>query len=132
MRRELQQLHVGDLVLLHQSKNLTSRSVKMKLDDRWFGPYRIREVPQDSTFYRLEELDGIPLKATFAGDRLKRFFSRAELDEDRVERHAVIRVRDALEAPEGAIPAMTYSEDLENLEVGKGVRAILDTVEAVT
>src|SRR5437762_3011440 len=44
MRPDPQQLHVGDLVLLFQSKNLNSLSVRNKLDDRWFGPYRIREI----------------------------------------------------------------------------------------
>ena len=34
MRGELQQLHVGDLVLVHQSKNLNSWSVKNKINDR--------------------------------------------------------------------------------------------------
>jgi len=112
MRGEAQRLHVGDLVLVHQSKNLNSRSVKIKLDDRWFGPYRIHEIPPDSTFYRLEELDGTHLKATFPGDRLKHFFLRSELDEDRIERHDVIRARDALEAPEGTTVAGDESEDL--------------------
>jgi hypothetical protein len=115
MRGETQQLCVGDLVLVHQSKNLNSRSVKIKLDDRWFGPYRIREIPPDSTFYKLEELDGTHLKATFAGNRLKRFFSRSELDEDRMGRHDVIRVRDSLEAPEGMTPVAGDTE--ENLDV---------------
>ncbi len=118
MRPDLQQLHIGDLVLIFQSKNLNSRSVRNKLDDRWFGPYRIREVPEDSTFYKLEELDGTHLKATFAGNRLKRFFSRAELDIDRADRHAVIRVRDALEDDEADIPAL---EDLEE-DLGTVVR----------
>jgi hypothetical protein len=72
------------------------------MEDRWFGPYRIREIPEDSTFYWLEELDGTPLAATFAGNRLKRFFSRAELDNNRSEAHDTIRVRDALEVEEGA------------------------------
>ena len=58
----------------------------------------------------MEELDGSHLKATFAGNRLKRFFSRAELDVDRADRHAVIRVRDALEDDEADAPAL---EDLE-------------------
>ena len=34
MRPDLQQLHIGDLVLIFQSKNLNSRSVRNKLDDR--------------------------------------------------------------------------------------------------
>jgi len=114
MRGDSQQLHVGDLVLLHQSKNATSHSVKHKLDDRWFGLYRIHEIPPDSTFYKLEEPDGTHLKAMFAGDWLKRFFSRSILDEDCTERHDVIRVRDALEAPEGEILTTEgLEEDLE-------------------
>ena len=73
-----QQLQVGDLVLMHITKLEGVRTRKMKLDDRWFGPYRIREKPADSTFYRLEELDGAHLAGTTAGNRLKRFFPRGE------------------------------------------------------
>ena len=70
-RYEAQQLHIGDLVLLHCTKAAYSRSRAHKLDDRWSGPYRIRQILEDSTFYWLEELDGTPLAATFAGNRLK-------------------------------------------------------------
>ena len=48
-------------------------------------------------FYRLEELDGTQLAASFAGNRLKKFFSRETLDEDRAPLHNTIRVRDVLE-----------------------------------
>jgi len=51
-RSEAQQLHVGDLVLVHRTKYSTSRSRVRKLDDRWSGPYRIREIPDNPTFYR--------------------------------------------------------------------------------
>ena len=57
------------------------------------------EIPDDSTFYLLE-LDGTELKHTFAGNRLKRFFSRVELDNNRAEAHDTIRIRDALEVDE--------------------------------
>jgi hypothetical protein len=97
MRSELQQLHLGDLVLVHVSKNQYSRSRMIKIDDRWVGPYRIRKIPRNSTFYLLEELDGVHLKENFAGNRLKKFFTRRELDDNRREQHAVIRVRDALD-----------------------------------
>jgi len=43
MLGEVHLLHVGNLVILHRSQNLKSRPVKSKLDDRWFGPYRIHE-----------------------------------------------------------------------------------------
>ena len=110
MRGELQQLHVSDLVLVHQSKNLNSQSVKNKIDDRWFGPYWIREIPPDSTFYKLEELDGTHLKATFTGNCLKCFFTHVELDDDRAEQHEVIRVLDIMEDAAADVPTV---DDLE-------------------
>ena len=110
MRGELQQLHVGDLVLVHQSKNHNSRSVENKIDDQWFGPYRIHEIPPDSTFYKLAELDGTHLKAAFTGNRLRRFFTRVELDEDRPEQHEVIRVLDIMDDATADVPII---EDLE-------------------
>ena len=97
LRTEAQRLHVGDLVLLHHTKDSYSRSRARKLDDRWFGPYRIREIPDDSTFYWLEEFDGTSLATTIAGNRLRRFFARTELDNNRSEIHDTIRIRDALD-----------------------------------
>jgi len=95
LRKE--KLRVGDLIVVHQTKDSYSQYRAKKLDDRWFGPYRIREIPEDSTFYYLEELDGTHLIPTFAGYRLKRFFSRVELDNNRAKAHETIRVRDALD-----------------------------------
>ena len=43
---------------------------------------RIREIPENSTYYLLE-LDGTPLAATIAGNRVKKFYSRTSLDEAR-------------------------------------------------
>jgi len=96
-RTEAQKLRVGDLVLVHHTKDTYTRPRSRKLNDRWFGPYRIREIPENSTFYYLEELDGTPLAATFAGNRLKRFFTRIELDNHRSEARGTIRVRESLE-----------------------------------
>jgi hypothetical protein len=45
-------------------------------------------------------LDGTQLVGSFAGNRLKKFFSRADLDRARTERQAVIRVRNDLEDEE--------------------------------
>jgi len=75
MRSDLQQLHVGDLVLVHISKNQFSRARKIKIHDRWIGPYRTREIPTDSTFYLLEELDGVELSESFPRNRLRKFFT---------------------------------------------------------
>jgi len=64
--------------LLINDELLLSRNRQKKINDRWHGPYRIREVAEDSIFYRLEELDGTPLTSSIAGNRLKRFFVRGE------------------------------------------------------
>jgi transposase InsO family protein len=95
LRTENQQLKIGDLVLLHQTIGSGNRALNKKLQDRWAGPYRISEIPPNSTFYKLEELDGTPYKDnTVAGNRIKKFFQRAELDTLRQEMHDTIRVMD--------------------------------------
>ena len=58
------------------------KSHNVKLDNRWLGPYRIRGV-RDNGSYLLAELDGVELRGSVAGNRLKRFFVR---DEDRASR----------------------------------------------
>src|SRR4030095_13441001 len=119
MRTAAQELHVGDLVLLHNT--VLQHSHSRKLDDKWRGPFRIREIPENSTFYRLEELDGTPLAASFAGNRLKRFFTRAELDAHRAEIHDTIRVRDLCDLPD--------EDDEEEVEDGVG-RENIDALES--
>ena len=88
------QREVGDLVLLFNLKDQDSRARAKKLDDRWSGPYRIRAIPEDSTFYFLEELDGTQLTKTFAGNRLKKFFSCQDLLEDRILHEQVLKEMD--------------------------------------
>ena len=80
LRTASETLSVGDLVLLHNSSIVKSHNIKLL--DCWLGPYRIREV-SDAGFYRLEELDGVHLTESFAGNRLKRFYPRAELERAR-------------------------------------------------
>lgn len=65
-------------------------------------PYRIREVPEDSTYYRLAELDSTPLTPSVAGDRLKKFFTRDQLlfdhqmvEDYREQQDAAIKERQA-------------------------------------
>jgi len=65
-----------DLVLLHNSKLNTSYSAKLKF--RWSGPYRVKEIINDKGTYKLEELDGTPLKHPVHGNRLKKFWLRDE------------------------------------------------------
>ena len=81
LRNASEQLKVGDLVLLFNS-TLKKHLRKDKLVDRWMGPYRIREIPLNSTYYLLEELSGEPLKAKAAGDRVRKFFTREYLQSD--------------------------------------------------
>ena len=72
-------LRIGDLVLLRNSSIEKSHNKKhgRKLDIRWIGPYRIREV-RDNGSYLLAELDGTELRGSVAGNRLKRFCVRSE------------------------------------------------------
>ena len=98
---EKQELHVGDLVLLQSVSNHPhNRSRARKLDDKWRGPFRIHVAPEHSTYYRLTELNGVELAGSFAGNQLKKFFSRAELDCNREGHRAVIRVVNDLEDEE--------------------------------
>ena len=80
LRPESQKLSVGDLVLVYDDQIGKSRSQSTKSNDRWRGPYRIREVPEDSTYYRLEELDRTSLVQSFVGNRLRKFFVRGDLE----------------------------------------------------
>ena len=85
LRGDSGELHVGDLMLLNNAKNPHSRLRKEKLDDNWRGPYRIREIPENSTYYLLEELDDTHLATSIAGNRVKKFYSRMSFEEARDE-----------------------------------------------
>jgi homoserine kinase len=71
-------------VLLNNAKNPNLRLRREKLDDNWHGPYRIRKIPENSTYY-LIELDGIHLATSIVGNRLKKFYSQMSLEEARYE-----------------------------------------------
>ena len=72
VRRE--ELKIGDLVLVHDTAKEKNYSVKLQY--KWFGPYRVKEVISGKGAYILEELDGSELKGSYAGSRLKRFTAR--------------------------------------------------------
>jgi hypothetical protein len=79
IRPPSQALKKGDLVVAARFPKLLlgeRLSREDKLDDRWEGPYRIRDEVEDSTYYLLEELSGVPLKRKFAGNQLKKYFVR--------------------------------------------------------
>ena len=48
-------------------------SSNLKLSFKWLGPYRVRKANTLKGTYMLEEVDGTPLKGTYAGNRLKKF-----------------------------------------------------------
>ena len=62
----MERFKAGDLVLVYDSRSGDFRKVQCRLTDRWYGPYRIREAPVDSTYYRLAELDGTELAESIA------------------------------------------------------------------
>lgn len=53
-----------------------------KLSYKWLGPYKICDMVKHKGTYMLEELDGLRLAGTFAGDRLKKFHPRQRLQLD--------------------------------------------------
>jgi hypothetical protein len=118
-----QKLDIGDLVLLYNSKHHLSRFRELKLADKWSGPFRIQEVARDFTLYRLEELDGTHLVASFAGNRLKKFFTRKDFIENRRERDEVLQEMDeALENEQREFTekhADRFRELLETVETAK-------------
>jgi hypothetical protein len=77
-------------VLIHISKRQQSCALKEKLDDYWHGPYCIRGILKDSTFYYLEELDSTHLAKSVAGNWLKKFFSCGSLDEGCERLHDIV------------------------------------------
>ena len=77
LRPEDHTIQPNDLVLVFRpAMTQKTRNRSLKLDERWQGPYPVREKPLDSTFYLLEELDGTPLKRKYAGDQVKKYFPR--------------------------------------------------------
>ena len=95
MRGLHQRIQEGDLVLLHNTR--IQKSWDKKVDNNWFGPYRVREGSEIG-FYRLNELDGTELKESVTGNRVKKFFSRGDhlgSEMDQMERN--------VEGPEGEV-----------------------------
>ena len=79
---------------MHISMRQQSRALKEKSDDYWHSPYRIRGVLENLVFCYLEELDGIHIAKSIAGNQLKKFISRSSLDEGRERLHDFVCVRE--------------------------------------
>ncbi|OMJ30300.1 hypothetical protein AYI69_g168 [Smittium culicis] len=69
-RTRKERLAVGTLVLIFDST--IGKQRQLKLSDKWFGPYKIIKDNLNGS-YILSELDGVRIKGTFAGNRLKEF-----------------------------------------------------------
>lgn len=77
-----EKLAIERIVLLHDTRRKNDMSWKLSL--KWLEPYRICDVVKDKGTYMLEELDGLRLASTFAGDRLKKFHPQQRLYLDHV------------------------------------------------
>ncbi|KAL3686234.1 hypothetical protein R1sor_004256 [Riccia sorocarpa] len=73
-------IQVGDWVLVYDSSLENQHSTVRKFSRRWFGPYVVLAV-HDNTTYSLRELDGTPLRIQVAGKRVKLFRIREGSDE---------------------------------------------------
>ena len=62
-------------MLVHDDSLDHQHSTVRKFSQRWFGPYVVTKVNQNST-YGLRELDGTHLKLPIAGKRVKIFHQR--------------------------------------------------------
>jgi hypothetical protein len=71
-----EKLKQRDIVLHHDPQSKIDKSSDRKLSYKWFGPYRIAKADSIKGTYQLEEMDGVPLKGTFSGNRLKKFVRR--------------------------------------------------------
>jgi hypothetical protein len=72
----------GELVLLHNTMREADMSRDQKMLFRWLGPYRVKKAIALKGTYVLEELNGVDLGGTVAGNRLKRFYVRPEVQPD--------------------------------------------------
>jgi RNase H-like domain found in reverse transcriptase/Integrase zinc binding domain len=73
----LKAIKAGDVVLVYHSKRAKDMTADVKLGFRWMGPYRIKTAFPKS-YYKLEEMDGVELKGTYAGNRLKKFIYKKD------------------------------------------------------
>jgi hypothetical protein len=117
LRSENQAIQVGDLVLVFRPLMLpTIKSRELKLDERWQGPYRVREKPLDSTFYLLEELDRTPMKRKYAGDQVKRYFPRLSFEQQTTDQPMSSGNDDGTSTPDSApvlvVPSCAASQHL--------------------
>lgn len=77
-----------------------------KLAFKLLGPYRIYNAVKEKGTYMLEELDGLRLAGTFAGECLKEFHPRQRLHLDHIpdlDQEVVPTLEDFLAAEDGSL-----------------------------
>jgi len=99
-------LLIGDLALMHESKR--EQSQRAKLDGRWEGPSQVTEITPNLVTYRLTELDGAELPGCIDDSSLRNFFTRNETVQGTLEIFT---------------PSNAQEEDLEEFEEF-GVKAL--------
>ena len=62
---------VGDLVLVYNTRFSADGTANRKLAFRWLGPCCVRENNISKGTYTLKKLDGVQLRGTYVGRRLK-------------------------------------------------------------
>ena len=72
-RAERAEVNVGDLVLVYNNLRAINMSSVRKLEFRWEGPYRVRNIKNRSTYF-LETLDGDEILTPYPPNRIKKFF----------------------------------------------------------
>jgi hypothetical protein len=72
-RPQIAQISEGDLVLVYDNVRSIDMSSVRKLQYRWQGPFRVKEI-RDRNAYVLETLDGVTIATPFAAHRVKKFF----------------------------------------------------------
>lgn len=93
-----------------------------KFANKWMGPYRVSLANNERSVYKLVELDGTLIQGTFAGRRLKRYFSREAWAErwNGRERRPEPNIWDSTEAP----PQLARTSE-ENLIPSEWRRAVV-------
>jgi hypothetical protein len=75
LRPKTATIYERDLVLRYNVR--FQNTFAGKLEQRWLGPYRVKELLKNGSM-RLEELSGVELRGTFPPDQVKKFWSRDE------------------------------------------------------
>ncbi|KAG9388497.1 rve domain containing protein [Pyrenophora tritici-repentis] len=105
---------VGDLVLVWDAIKSIDKSSDRKLDDRWRGPYRVREAQADKGYYRLEDLNEVAFPNTTRADRLKKFEELPEELEDSLLRGRLRLYPETERLPWQAYGAKTKASDAKS------------------